>query len=52
MLGNDLVPGVNEDEEMDAIAFELWQRSCRKDAAAGDDCSDEEEAVGSHASCL
>jgi hypothetical protein len=49
---DDPIPAVNEDEEMDVIAFELWQRSCRKDAAAAEDCSDDEEAVGCHASCL
>ena len=47
-----LPPAVQADEEMDVIAFELWQRSCRKDAAAGEDCSQDIEAVGSHASCL
>ncbi|SPE26660.1 hypothetical protein SBA3_1270010 [Candidatus Sulfopaludibacter sp. SbA3] len=47
-----LIPAPNEEEEMDLIAFELWQRSCRRDLAATEDCSDEEEAVGGHASCL
>ena len=41
-----------QEEELDLIAFEMWQRSCRQDLAAGEDCSDEEETVGSHASCL
>lgn len=40
------------EEEMDVIAFELWQRSCRQDPAASEDCSDDEEAVGVHSSCL
>lgn len=42
----------NEHEEMDAIAFEMWQRSCRQDLAAAEDCGEEEDAVGCHASCL
>ncbi len=42
----------NEHEEMDLLAFEMWQRSCRKDLAAGEDCPDEEETVAPHESCL
>jgi len=40
------------EEDLDLIAFELWQRSCRQDLAAAEDCSDDEEAVAPHASCL
>jgi hypothetical protein len=49
---DSLVPTANEEEELDAIAFELWQRGSRQDLAAAEDCSDDEEAVGCHASCL
>jgi len=41
-----------EEEELDILAFELWQRASRQAAAADQDCSDEEETVGCHASCL
>lgn len=40
------------EEELDILAFELWQRASRQDAAAEEDCSDDEEVVASHASCL
>jgi hypothetical protein len=41
-----------EEEALDILAFELWQRACRQDAAAEEDCSNDEETVASHASCL
>ena len=41
-----------EEEALDILAFELWQRGCRQDAAGEADCSNDEETVGSHASCL
>ena len=41
-----------EQQEMDVLAFELWQRANRNDVAAEDDCSDEEEVVARHESCL
>jgi hypothetical protein len=40
------------EEELDILAFELWQRASRQDAAAEQDCSNDEEVVGGHASCL
>lgn len=53
MFNTEMVPpAVQADEVMDVIAYELWQRSCRKDLTAAEDCSQDEEAVGSHASCL
>ena len=46
-------PPVNlAEDEFDSVAFELWQRACREDVTGAEDCSDEEEAVASHASCL
>lgn len=41
-----------EEQELDIIAFELWQRGCRRDVAGEDACSDDIEAVACHASCL
>jgi hypothetical protein len=41
-----------EEQELDILAFELWQRGSRPDAAAESDCSQDEETVGCHASCL
>jgi hypothetical protein len=40
------------EEELDVLAFELWQRGSRQDLAADEETADEEETVGSHASCL
>jgi hypothetical protein len=48
----DPPPPQLEDQEMDVLAFELWQRGSRQDLAAEDDCSDDQEIVGCHASCL
>jgi len=48
----DPPPRKFEDEELDILAFELWQRASRQDAGAAEDCSGEEEVVGCHASCL
>jgi hypothetical protein len=48
----DPPPPPLEEQELDILAFELWQRGSRQDAAAETDCSDDEEAVGCHASCL
>ena len=53
----ELSPG-NEDlrprfeEELDVLAFELWQRGSRQDLAADEEAADDEETVGCHASCL
>jgi len=41
-----------EEEELDLLAFELWQRASRQDVAAEEDCPDEDIVVASHASCL
>ena len=41
-----------EEQELDILAFELWQRASRQDVAAGQDCPDEDIEVASHASCL
>jgi len=41
-----------EEEPLDILAFELWQRGCRQDAAGEEDCSNDEETVASHSSCL
>ncbi len=51
------VPGTEDlrprfEEELDVLAFELWQQGSRPDLAADEDRVIEEEAVGSHASCL
>jgi hypothetical protein len=40
------------EEELDTLAFELWQRASRQDLAAEEACSDEDEVVACHASCL
>jgi len=48
----DPPPPQLEEQELDILAFELWQRGSRQDAAGESDCSTEEEAVGCHASCL
>ena len=45
-----LRPGFEED--LDVLAFELWQHGSRQDLAADEETADEEEAVGAHASCL
>jgi len=41
-----------EEEALDVVAFELWQRGSRQDAAGESDCSNDEEKVASHQSCL
>ncbi|PWU11524.1 MAG: hypothetical protein C5B51_02475 [Terriglobia bacterium] len=41
-----------ENQEMDVLAFELWQRGSRQDLAAQQDRLDEDETVACHASCL
>ncbi len=46
------LPPKIEEEALDILAFELWQRACRQDLAAEEDCSNDEETVASHASCL
>jgi hypothetical protein len=48
--GEDLRPRF--EEELDVLAFELWQRSSRQDLAADEEAADDEETVGCHASCL
>ena len=40
------------EEELDVLAFELWQHGSRQDLAADEDQEIEEETVGCHASCL
>ncbi|MBZ5617480.1 MAG: hypothetical protein LAQ69_01915 [Acidobacteriia bacterium] len=40
------------EEELDILAFELWQRGSRQDLAADEGVADDEETVGCHASCL
>jgi len=47
----DPAPPKLEEQPLDILAFELWQRACRQDAA-GEDGSNDEETVGPHASCL
>ena len=49
--GDPAPPNLAE-EELDILAFELWQRASRQDLAAEEECSDEDEVVGCHASCL
>lgn len=49
---DDAPPHALEEEEMDILAFELWQRGSRQDAAAEEDCSGAEETVAGRASCL
>ncbi len=41
-----------DEEQLDILAFELWQRASRQDLAAEEDCPDEDITVGCHASCL
>ena len=48
----DPPPPKIEEQDLDLIAFELWQRGSRQDPVAEQDCSDEEEVVAGHASCL
>ena len=45
-------PPTIEEQDLDIVAFELWQRGSRVDPAANEDCSNEEEVVAGHASCL
>jgi len=40
------------DEELDVLAFELWQQGSRQDVAAEDDPLDEEILFAAHSSCL
>ncbi|HLK70182.1 MAG TPA: hypothetical protein VKU19_42425 [Bryobacteraceae bacterium] len=40
------------EEDLDVLAFELWQRGSRQDLAAEEEAADDEETVGCHASCL
>ena len=49
---DDAPPPSLEEQEMDVLAFELWQRGSRQDIAAEEDCSDTEETVAGHSSCL
>jgi len=49
---SDPPPPRLEEQEFDNLAFGVWQRGSRRDAAAEEDCPDEEAAVGAHASCL
>jgi hypothetical protein len=53
----EVSPGEEElrprfEEEIDVLAFALWQRGSRQDLAADEEAADDEEAVGCHASCL
>lgn len=48
----DAPPVQFEEEQLDILAFELWQRASRQDLAAEEDCPDEDITVGCHASCL
>jgi hypothetical protein len=48
----DPPPPKLEEQELDLLAFELWQRASRQDAAAADDCSEAAVVVAEHASCL
>jgi hypothetical protein len=41
-----------EEQELDLIAFELWQRGCCWSPATEDAGSEEIEEVACHASCL
>lgn len=49
---DDAPPPVLEEQEMDVLAFELWQRGSRQDLTAAEDCTDTDETVACHASCL
>ncbi|HUI80440.1 MAG TPA: hypothetical protein VLY24_21090 [Bryobacteraceae bacterium] len=48
----DPPPPKLEDQALDVLAFELWQRASRQDVGGPEDCSNDEEIVGGHASCL
>ncbi|HZT33574.1 MAG TPA: hypothetical protein VFA33_27040 [Bryobacteraceae bacterium] len=45
-------PPALEEQELDVLAFELWQRGSCPEMAADDDWLSEEEALRCHASCL
>ena len=49
---SDPPPPKLEEQELDILAFELWQRASRQDVAAEQDCPDEDIVVACHASCL
>lgn len=49
---DDPPPPMLEEQEMDALAFELWRRASRQDITPEEDGSDAEETVACHASCL
>jgi len=49
---DDAPPVSLEEQEMDVLAFELWQRGSRQDLAAGEERPDETDAVASRTSCL
>jgi hypothetical protein len=49
---SDPPPPRLEEQALDLLAFELWQRASRQDAAAEEDCPKEDMVVGTHASCL
>jgi len=48
----DAAPPRFEDQDLDILAFELWQRANRVIAADDEDWQIEEEALRGHASCL
>ena len=49
---DDAPPPMIEEQPMDILAFELWQRASRQDIAPVEDASDGEDTVACHASCL
>ena len=49
---DDAPPPKLEEQEIDLLAFELWQRANRSDTEADEYWLSEEEALRCHASCL
>ena len=49
---DDDPPPKFEEEELDILAFELWQRASCPESPVGEDWLGEEEALRCHASCL
>jgi hypothetical protein len=49
---DDPPPPRFEEQELDILAFEFWQRASCPESPVGEDWLGEEEALRCHASCL
>lgn len=49
---DDDPPAKFEEQDLDLLAFELWQRACCPESPADGDWLSEEEALRCHSSCL